>query len=38
MTVEEDKLTVPFDDVGYRTLSLPVVREPDLLDRLGPAG
>ena len=26
MTVEEDKLTVLFDDVGYRTLSLPVVR------------
>ena len=33
MTVEEDKLTVLFDDVGYRTLSLPVVREPQLLAR-----
>ncbi|MGW5740438.1 RecQ family ATP-dependent DNA helicase [Amycolatopsis sp. NPDC003861] len=33
MTVEEDKLTVLFDDVGYRTLSLPVVREQELLDR-----
>ena len=31
MTVEEDKLTVLFDDVGYRTLSLPVVREQELL-------
>ncbi|MEV5712504.1 RecQ family ATP-dependent DNA helicase [Amycolatopsis mediterranei] len=33
MTVEEDKLTVLFDDVGYRTLSLPVVREQALLNR-----
>ncbi|MEU4253517.1 RecQ family ATP-dependent DNA helicase [Amycolatopsis sp. NPDC026612] len=33
MTVEADKLTVLFDDVGYRTLSLPVVREQDLLER-----
>ncbi|WP_103353571.1 ATP-dependent DNA helicase RecQ [Amycolatopsis sp. CA-128772] len=35
MTIEEDKLTVLFDDVGYRTLSLPVVREQNLL---APAG
>ncbi|MFF1613346.1 RecQ family ATP-dependent DNA helicase [Amycolatopsis sp. NPDC058278] len=33
MTAEEDKLTVLFDDVGYRTLSLPVVRAQELLDR-----
>ncbi|MEV6828751.1 RecQ family ATP-dependent DNA helicase [Amycolatopsis sp. NPDC051102] len=33
MTIEDDKLTVLFDDVGYRTLSLPVVREQELLDR-----
>ncbi|MEV7046549.1 RecQ family ATP-dependent DNA helicase [Amycolatopsis sp. NPDC051061] len=31
MAVEDEKLTVLFDDVGYRTLSLPVVREQDLL-------
>jgi ATP-dependent DNA helicase RecQ len=31
MTVEGDKLTVLFDEVGYRTLSLPVVREQELL-------
>lgn len=33
MTIEADKLTVLFDDVGYRTLTLPVVREQHLLDR-----
>ncbi|OXM66053.1 RecQ family ATP-dependent DNA helicase [Amycolatopsis vastitatis] len=32
MTVEDGKLTVLFDDVGYRTLSLPVVLEQDLLE------
>jgi ATP-dependent DNA helicase RecQ len=30
--VEEDRLTVLFDDVGYRTLSLAVVEEQGLLD------
>ena len=30
--VEDDRLTVLFDDVGYRTLSLAVVEEQDLLD------
>ena len=29
--VEEDRLTVLFDDVGYRTLSLAVVEEEGLL-------
>ncbi len=33
MTVEEDKLTVLYDDVGYRPLSLPVVRDQELPDR-----
>lgn len=35
MAVERDRMTVLFDDVGYRTLSLQVVREHGLL---GPAG
>ncbi|MFC4001213.1 RecQ family ATP-dependent DNA helicase [Prauserella oleivorans] len=30
---EADRLTVLFDDAGYRTLSLPAVREGELLDR-----
>jgi ATP-dependent DNA helicase RecQ len=29
--LEEDRLTVLFDDVGYRTLSLEVVAEQELL-------
>lgn len=28
---EADRLTILFDDAGYRTLSLPVLRESDLL-------
>jgi ATP-dependent DNA helicase RecQ len=28
---EEDRMTVLFDDVGYKTLSVPVVREQGLL-------
>jgi ATP-dependent DNA helicase RecQ len=31
MDVEQDRVTVLFDDVGYRTLDLAVVRERDLL-------
>jgi ATP-dependent DNA helicase RecQ len=31
MAVETDRLTVLFDEVGYRTLSLPAVREHDVL-------
>ena len=31
MDVEQDRVTVLFDDVGYRTLDLAVVRENDLL-------
>jgi ATP-dependent DNA helicase RecQ len=31
MSVEHDRLTVLFDDVGYKTLSLDAVREQDLL-------
>jgi ATP-dependent DNA helicase RecQ len=31
MAVETDRLTVLFDEVGYRTLSLPAVREQDVL-------
>ncbi len=30
-TVEDDTVVVLFDDVGYRTLSMPVVRERGLL-------
>lgn len=33
--VEEDRLTVLFEDVGYRTLSLAVVEEQGLLDAIG---
>ncbi|MBB5958600.1 ATP-dependent DNA helicase RecQ [Saccharothrix tamanrassetensis] len=36
MSVEEDRITVLFDDVGYKTLSLPDVREHDLLSRDDP--
>ena len=32
MGVEGDELTVLFDDVGYRTLSLPTVVEQELLE------
>ncbi|WP_433271614.1 RecQ family ATP-dependent DNA helicase [Actinosynnema sp. CS-041913] len=32
MSVEQDRVTVLFDDVGYKTLSLPDVREHDLLE------
>ena len=31
MRVEDDRITVLFDEVGYRTLSLPAVVEHDLL-------
>jgi ATP-dependent DNA helicase RecQ len=31
MSYEEDKMTVLFDDVGYKTLSVPVVRDQKLL-------
>jgi ATP-dependent DNA helicase RecQ len=33
MSVEDDRITVLFDDVGYKTLSLHHVREKDLLSR-----
>jgi len=33
--VEEDRITVLFEDVGYRTLSLELVEEQDLLVRAG---
>lgn len=33
--LEEDRVTVLFDDVGYRTLSLDVVAEQGLLERTG---
>ncbi|ANH39443.1 ATP-dependent DNA helicase RecQ [Nocardioides dokdonensis FR1436] len=33
--VETDRVTVLFDDVGYRTLSLEVVEREDLLDTVG---
>ncbi|HET8600961.1 MAG TPA: RecQ family ATP-dependent DNA helicase [Segeticoccus sp.] len=32
MSVETDRLTVLFDDEGYRTLSLPMVEDTDLLE------
>jgi ATP-dependent DNA helicase RecQ len=35
MSVEQDRLTVLFDDEGYKTLSLAAVREQDLLTRDG---
>ena len=31
MSVEQDRLTVLFDDVGYKTLSMQAVQEHDLL-------
>jgi ATP-dependent DNA helicase RecQ len=31
MSIEQDRLTVLFDDVGYKTLSLPAVHEHNLL-------
>jgi ATP-dependent DNA helicase RecQ len=34
MSIEQDRLTVLFDDVGYKTLSLPAVHEHNLLARL----
>ena len=33
MSIEKDRLTVLFDDVGYKTLSLPAIREHQLLSR-----
>jgi ATP-dependent DNA helicase RecQ len=33
--VEEDRITVLFDDVGYRTLALEVVGQEGLLRRTG---
>jgi ATP-dependent DNA helicase RecQ len=36
--VEEDRMTVLFDDVGYRTLSLAVVEEHGLLERVAAPG
>ncbi|SDM56498.1 RecQ family ATP-dependent DNA helicase [Allokutzneria albata] len=38
MSVEEDRLTVLFDEEGYRTLSLAAVREQDLLQSEGSTG
>jgi ATP-dependent DNA helicase RecQ len=35
MSVEQDRLTVLFDEVGYKTLSLPAVHEHHLLARQG---
>lgn len=35
MSIEQDRLTVLFDDVGYKTLSLPAVHEHHLLARQG---
>ena len=38
MSLEGEEITVLFDDVGYRTLSLPTVLSRNLLERLvGPA-
>jgi ATP-dependent DNA helicase RecQ len=34
MGYEEDRMTVLFDDVGYKTLSVPVVKEHTLLEGL----
>ena len=34
MRQEHDRLTVLFDEVGYKTLSLPAVKEQALLERL----
>ena len=31
MSIEQDQLTALFDDVGYKTLSLPAVHEHNLL-------
>jgi hypothetical protein len=31
MSIEQEQLTVLFDDVGYKTLSLPAVHEHELL-------
>jgi ATP-dependent DNA helicase RecQ len=31
MSIDQDRLTVLFDDVGYKTLSLPAIREHQLL-------
>jgi ATP-dependent DNA helicase RecQ len=36
MSVEQDRVTVLFDDVGYKTLSLPDVLDHDLLSREDP--
>jgi ATP-dependent DNA helicase RecQ len=36
--LQEDRLTVLFEDVGYRTLSLDVVEEQALLEPVGPDG
>jgi ATP-dependent DNA helicase RecQ len=35
MSIEQDRLTVLFDDVGYKTLSLPALHEHHLLARQG---
>jgi ATP-dependent DNA helicase RecQ len=35
MRNEEDRVTVYFDDEGYKTLSLQALRERDLLERIG---
>jgi ATP-dependent DNA helicase RecQ len=31
MSVEDDRITVLFDEHGYKSLSLPLVRDKDLL-------
>ena len=36
MGYEEDRMTVLFDDVGYKTLSVPVVKEHTLLEGCTP--
>jgi ATP-dependent DNA helicase RecQ len=33
MDLEEDKITVLFEDVGYRTLDLDIVEQEGLLER-----
>jgi hypothetical protein len=35
MRNEADRVTVYFDEEGYKTLSLSVLRERDLLERIG---
>jgi hypothetical protein len=34
-TIPEDKVTILFDEAGYRTLAVPYALEQGLLERLG---